>query len=98
MLSSAKRLEMCSGIALTEVSPSWRHESKDTLRGANTPWQNTGSSRRLCLLACRGSWEHHLSTGAALFHKLQQMWRETSRLENNAPSFASASVPQFPSC
>lgn len=81
MLRSAKRLEACSGIALTEVSPSWRHESKDTLWGANIPWQNTGASRRLRLLARGGSWERCLSTGAALFHKLQQTRRETSSSE-----------------
>lgn len=96
MLCSAKRLEVCSGIALTEVSPSWRHESKDTLWGANTPWQNAGSNHSLWLLAHGGSWERRLSMGAALFHELQQTWRETSSLENKAPTFASASVPQFP--
>lgn len=96
MFRSVKRLEVCSGTALTEVSPSWRHESKDTLWGANTPWQNAGSSRRLRLLAGGGSRERCLSTGAALFHELQQTWRETSSLENKAPRFASASAPQFP--
>lgn len=77
MLHSAKHLKACSGTALTDVSPSWRHHSKDTLWGAKTPWQNRGSSRRLRLL----------SIEAALFHELQT-WRETSSLENEALCFA----------
>lgn len=73
MLHSAKHLEVCSGTALTQVSPSWWHHSKDTLWGAKTPWQNTGSSHRLQLL----------SMEMALVHE-----RETSSLENKALSFA----------
>lgn len=77
MLHSAKHLKACSGTALTEVSPSWRHHSKDTLWGANTPWRNRGSNR----------WLQLLSMEAALFHELQT-WRETSSLENEALCFA----------
>lgn len=79
-------LEVCSGIALTEVSPSLWHESRDTLWGANTPWQNTGSShwlgRELGMLL--------FSTSYSKCGGKHPAWK------NKAPSCASASVSQFP--
>lgn len=66
MLRRAKRLELCSGMAWTQVSPSRRHSSKDSLWGANIPWKNTGPSRWLQLLASLRGWFF-----CTLFHELR---------------------------
>lgn len=98
-LRGAKPLEVCSGTALTEVSLSWRQESKDTLWGANTPWQNSGSSFSSLLADQAGNAASPQGQRFSSRSQSKQGGKQLGAarsLGRTAPSFASAPVTQFP--